>query len=243
MKLESQQEWVKDLMFYIISSLQTYNADDMFSTGYGYTINAAIDNYTLTYYDEKENKNIGLYQRYYKNYISGNYRNVLLSKKAFDLLSEASDCNLSKIEDENKVFHGEHLTPMSYTRRFLNSLLDEKDHLSEAELKARIRFAFSQSKFCIITKEESMLLDGKEKKYSRQEIDEFINEYRMIKKISKETENIYRELEGKPKKSYGFGAIRMWSMNKGGVEFVDYKGNAKTFSECLAYLEDNVYKI
>ena len=61
---KSQQEWVKDLMIHIILSLKEYNDGDMFSNGYSYPINGAIDNYSITYYDKKSGKNIALYQKY-----------------------------------------------------------------------------------------------------------------------------------------------------------------------------------
>lgn len=243
MDRRSQQDWVKDLMLHIILTLRGYNDGDMFSTGYGYSINGAIDNYTLIYYDEKKGKNIGLYQNYYKNYCNGNYKNVLLSKKAFELLSNAEKTNC-KIENEKKVFHGEHMTPMSYTRRFLNDLLDQKDVLSVEELKEKVDFAFTHAKFVIITKEEQQILDGKNKRYTKQEIEEFLEKFRTIKKVlSNETEEAYIALENYPKKSYGFGAIRLFSMLSNGVIFVDSTGKEKTFEECISYLENTDFVV
>lgn len=235
-KNKSQQEWVKDLMVYIISSLREYKDGDMFSKGYKYSINGAIDNYTLTFYDEQKGENISLYQRYYKNFKDGKYKNILLSKKAFDELSNAK----GKIEDENKKFHGEHMTPMSYTIRFLNELLDQKE-LSEKELRAKVDFAFTHAKLIIITKDEKEILDGKNKRYTSQEIEEFLKALK--EPISSEIEDVYKALEYKPKKSYGFGAIRLFIMQKEGVVFVDSEGHEKTFEECISYLENENYVV
>ena len=236
---KSQQEWVKDLMVYIISSLREYKDGNMFSKGYRYSITGAIDNYTLTFYNEEKGKNISLYQRYYKNFIDGNYKNVLLSKKAFEELSDAKEKN-QPIEDEKKKFHGEHMTPMSYTLRFLNELLDQKELLEE-ELIKKVDFAFSHAKLIVITKEEQKILDGKNKRYKSQEIEEFLKALK--KSLTSEIEDVYKALENKPKKSYGFGAIRLFSMQKEGVVFVDSEGHEKTFEECMDYLENENYVV
>lgn len=57
-----------------------------------------------------------------------------------------------------KKLHGEHMTPQSYTRKKLNDLLTLE--LTDEELKDKIQYALSDAKLCIITKDESKILDG-----------------------------------------------------------------------------------
>ena len=105
-------------------------------------------------------------------------------------------------------------------------------------------FAFTHARLVIITKEERSILDGKGKRYTSQEITEFLKKYKSYKKtITSEMENYYKDLENKPKKNYGFGAIRLFLMHQAGVHFVDFKGKEKKLKECISYLEDSNFVI
>ena len=88
--MKTQQEWVKDILFSIISLMKTnqYNGD-INDEGYRYTINGALDNYSQTYWCEESGKNINLYHKYNK-FGEHFYRNVLMSKKAYDVMIKNS---------------------------------------------------------------------------------------------------------------------------------------------------------
>ena len=57
--MKTQQEWVKDILFSIISLMKKnqYNGN-INDEGYRYTINGALDNYSQTYWDREKGKNI-----------------------------------------------------------------------------------------------------------------------------------------------------------------------------------------
>ncbi|MBR0484550.1 MAG: hypothetical protein IJJ69_07230 [Oscillospiraceae bacterium] len=254
--MKQQQQWVKDLMFYLISSIKEYNAvkekdldakglkaKGLKAKGYIYTIQAAADNYATIYWHEKEEKNINIYPagRYGSKFKAGYYNNVLMSKKAYDLLCEFLKGKKSENELK-KNLHGEHLTPMSYTIGKLNNLIDK--NLTDDEIKKEIDYAFSDAKYCIITKEEQHLLDGAKQNYTTDEIETFLSEYKEIHTALPDyVESDFRELEGERKQSFGFGAIRLFIMHNHGVNFVDANGNLKSFKECIEYLEDDNYII
>ena len=172
-----------------------------------------------------------------------------MSQKAYEYMYDFSKRELdmdkqSKIKAINKMkkdLHGEHLTPQSYTRHKLNKLL--RKNLTDEELRNEIQYAFSDAKLCIITKEESMsFLDGKGNTFSESEINAFLSDYKKIHPdISKDIETDFLDLNGKLKKSNGFGSIRLHILWKNGVQFVNNDGEKKSFKECIDYLEDGNY--
>ena len=90
-KIHTQQQWARDLMYNIILLMyrNKYNGD-LCSEGYRYTINGAIDNYSQTFWDEKQHKNVSMFHKYEK-FDKGIYKNVLLSKNAFDSMFQFVD--------------------------------------------------------------------------------------------------------------------------------------------------------
>lgn len=265
-QVRTQQQWARDLMCNIIMLMHKndYNGD-LCSVGYRYTINGAIDNYSQTFWDEKEHKNVSMFHRYEK-FDAGIYKNVLLSKNAYDLMLEYTNkkktinesdldkstkkVKLSQLSEEynlNKKLHGEHLTPQSYTRIILNEVFKQtlkQSRIDETALKERVDYAFSDAKLSIITKEESLILDGKGSIYSAKEIESFLSEYSKIyKDLPEYIKNDYRALEGKHKDRSGFGAIRLYLLIARGVVFVNDKGQTKTFAECMEYLKDENYTV
>lgn len=169
--MRSQQDWVKELMFHFVTTMGDCNGD-MLDVGYSYTINAAIDNYSLIY--RVNDKNINLFQqRYVKAFRKGYYRKNILSKNAYEKLTEVRESN----EDLKGILHGEHLTPNSYIRRQLNDMLvrgySRNDNVDN-RIKDRIKLLFSNSKICIIDKEEKKILDQSGRKYTQEDIDSFL---------------------------------------------------------------------
>lgn len=158
-------------------------------------------------------------------------------------------------EQLNKQLHGEHLTPQSYSRRILNDLLESLQQKSNPidleRIDKVIELAFLDCKICIITKEESDILDGSGNNYSDDDMKE-IEKY--IEKIG-EKKDIYKSVEfigackklketgkkGSRKKTDGFGSIRMFLLEREGVKFVDSDG--KELEDCLDYLNDGVFTI
>ena len=138
--MKTQQEWVKDILFSIISLMKTnqYNGN-INDEGYRYTINGALDNYSQTYWCEESKKNINLYHKYNK-FSEHFYRNILMSEKAYKKMDENS-----QNKNLNKELHGEHMTPQSYTRKKLNELLTLE--LTDEELRDKIQHALSEVKF------------------------------------------------------------------------------------------------
>ena len=240
--MKTQQEWVKDILFSIISLMKTnqYNGD-INDEGYRYTINGALDNYSQTYWYREKGKNISLYHKYNK-FDEHIYRNVLMSKNAFEIMK-----NNSQNRNLNKELHGEHMTPQSYTRKKLNELLTLES--TDEELREKIQHALSDAKLCIITKEESKILDGKEKHFSKDEIIDFLNvykDYKQFKKIDEIPDEIkmdFTTLEGKSKKSNGFGSIRLYILQRNNVVFVNEEGTDQGFDKCMNYLKDGNYSI
>ena len=232
--MKTQQEWVKDILFSIISLMKTnqYNGN-INDEGYRYTINGALDNYSQTYWCEESKKNINLYHKYNK-FSEHFYRNILMSEKAYKKMDENS-----QNKNLNKELHGEHMTPQSYTRKKLNVLLTLE--LTDEELRDKIQHALSDAKLCIITKDESKILDGAENPFSKDEIIEFLNVYKKINKIPKEIESDFMDLEHKSKRSNGFGSIRLYILLKNNVVFVNEKGKPQSFEECMKYLKDGNY--
>lgn len=247
--MKTQQEWAKDIMFSIISLMKEnkYNGD-FFTEGYRYTINAALDNYSQTYWDSNKQKNISMWHRY-AYFSKGIYRNILMSQKAYEYMYDFSKRALGMdkkskkkaAEKMKKDLHGEHLTPQSYTRYQLNRLLQK--NLTDQELRNEIKYAFSDTKICITTKEESMsFLDGAGNIFSESEINAFLSDYKKIHPdISKDMETDFLDLKGKTKKSNGFGSIRLHILLKNGVQFVNNDDKKMTFKECIDYLEDGNY--
>ncbi|MBR4005860.1 MAG: hypothetical protein IKI90_08440, partial [Treponema sp.] len=113
-----------------------------------------------------------------------------------------------------------------------------RKNLTEKKIIKGIDHAFTHAKYCILTKEESRLLDGAGQKFSNDEIEKILSEY---KKLPKEEEDDYRNIEGKSKKSSGFGAIRLFVLQNAKVEFVNSSGEEQSFGDCVAYLEDGKY--
>lgn len=243
--MKTQQEWVKDILFSIISLMKTnqYNGN-INDEGYRYTINGALDNYSQTYWCEESGKNINLYHKYNK-FDEHFYRNILMSENAYKKMKKYSDNkNLLDIKSKNneikklcKELHGEHMTPQSYTRKKLNELLTLE--LTDEELRDKIQHALSDAKLCIITKAESKILDGARKVYSEDEIIEFLNVYKIPDDIKLDCTT----LGGKSKKSNGFGSIRIYILQKNNVIFVNEKGKKQSFDECIKYLKDGNYSI
>ncbi|WP_294208812.1 hypothetical protein [uncultured Solobacterium sp.] len=240
--MKTQQEWVKDILFSIISLMKTnqYNGD-INDEGYRYTINGALDNYSQTYWYREKGKNISLYHKYNK-FDEHIYRNVLMSKNAFEIMK-----NNSQNRNLNKELHGEHMTPQSYTRKKLNELLTLE--LTDEELREKIQHALSDAKLCIITKDESKILDGAENPFSEEEIIDFLNVYASYKKyksindIPDDIKSDFTALPGKSKRSNGFGSIRLYILLKNNVVFVNEKDKTQTFEECMKYLKDGNYYI
>ncbi len=246
--MKKQQQWVKDILFIIIKLMKRnhYNGD-FAKVGYTYTINAALDNYPQVYWDKKNNMNIGMFHKYHK-FGEGIYRNVLMSKEAYDYMSAfASKSFIENTDEKNnlkKKLHGEHLTPQSYSRHKLNEIVTSKKKISDKELKEKIQYALSDSKICIITKEECKILDGKGKRFSKDEIRDFLDEYELYRNpIPENMKSDFDNLDGKLKKTFGFGSIRLYVLLKNGVKFVNDKGEEKSFKECIEYLEDGDYTI
>lgn len=246
--MKSQQEWVKDIIFSIISLMKTndYNGD-IATEGYKYTINGAVDNYSQTYWDQDKQKNISMFHRYNKFGVRF-YRNILMSQNAYKCMLEFSkeEPNMDKqtkkdaIKLMNKKLHGEHLTPQAFTRHKLNELL--KESLTDDELMDRIQYAFSDAKLCIITKNESDILDGKGKVFSEEDINAFLEEYKALHTdMSKQMQDDFLALKGLRMKSNGFGSIRLYILMKNKVRFVNDTGDEKSFKDCLDYLEDGNY--
>ena len=229
--MKTQQEWVKDILFSIISLMKTnqYNGN-INDEGYRYTINGALDNYSQTYWCEESKKNINLYHKYNK-FSEHFYRNILMSEKAYKKMDENS-----QNKNLNKELHGEHMTPQSYTRKKLNELLTLE--LTDEELRDKIQHALSDAKLCIITKDESKILDGAKKSFSKDEIIDFLNVYKNIKGLPKVIESDFTDLKDKSKRSNGFGSIRLYILLKNNVVFVNEKGKTQSFEECMKYLKD-----
>lgn len=234
--MKTQQEWVKDILFSIISLMKTnqYNGN-INDEGYRYTINGALDNYSQTYWCEESKKNINLYHKYNK-FSEHFYRNILMSEKAYKKMDENS-----QNKNLNKELHGEHMTPQSYTRKKLNELLTLE--LTDEELRDKIQHALSDAKLCIITKDESKILDGAKKSFSKDEIIDFLNVYKNINGLPKVIESDFTDLKGKSKRSNGFGSIRLYILLKNNVVFVNEKGKTQSFEECMKYLKDGNYYI
>lgn len=234
--MKTQQEWVKDILFSIISLMKTnqYNGD-INDEGYRYTINGALDNYSQTYWCEETGKNINLYHKYDK-FGKHFYRNILMSEKAYNVMRRNS-----QNKNLNKELHGEHMTPQSYTRKKLNDLLTLE--LTDEELKDKIQYALSDAKLCIITKDESKILDGAKKSFSKDEIIDFLNVYKKINGLPKVIESDFMDLKGKSKRSNGFGSIRLYILQKNNVVFVNEEGKIQSFKECMKYLKDGNYYI
>lgn len=234
--MKTQQEWVKDILFSIISLMKTnqYNGD-INDEGYRYTINGALDNYSQTYWCEESGKNINLYHKYNK-FGEHFYRNILMSEKAYNIMRKNS-----QNKNLNKELHGEHMTPQSYTRKKLNDLLTLE--LTDEELKDKIQYALSDTKLCIITKDESKILDGAKKSFSEDEISEFLDVYKKINELPKEIELDFKDLKGKSKRSNGFGSIRLYILQKNNVVFVNEEGTEQSFENCFKYLKDGNYSI
>lgn len=232
--MKTQQEWVKDILFSIISLMKTnqYNGD-INDEGYRYTINGALDNYSQIYWCEESKKNINLYHKYNK-FSEHFYRNILMSEKAYKKMDENS-----QNKNLNKELHGEHMTPQSYTRKKLNELLTLE--LTDEECRDKIQHALSDAKLCIITKDESKILDGAENPFSEEEILEFLNVYKKINGLPKVIESDFMDLKGKSKRSNGFGSIRLYILLKNNVVFVNEKGKTQNFEECMKYLKDGNY--
>jgi|GEM_PF-2955169 hypothetical protein len=247
--MKTQQEWVKDILFSIISLMKTnqYNGD-INDEGYRYTINGALDNYSQTYWDRENGGNINLYHKYDK-FGKHFYRNVLMSYNAYQEMKKFSENKeLLDIESKNneikklcKKLHGEHMTPQSYTRKKLNDLLTLE--LTDEELKDKIQYALSDAKLCIITKDESKILDGEKKSFSKDEIIDFLNVYKNINGLPKVIESDFTDLKDKSKRSNGFGSIRLYILLKNNVVFVNEKGKTQNFKECMKYLKDGNYYI
>lgn len=248
--MSSQQEWVRDLMHYMVKNMDRYNGD-MLNVAYKYTINAAVDNYSLVYRvsDSVPEKNVNLFHnRYTANFKKGFYRHVILSEKAYKMLKNASDNEVR--DDLRSKLHGEHLTPNSFIIKELNELVG-KDLDS---LRERIEYIFSNAKICIITQDEQLILDGTDdsghlKKYNAIEITEFWIAYEKILashsdcisvRLNKED---FDKLVGCYKKDSGYGSIRAWLLMREQVKFVDSFGNPFEFSGVLRYLSDNNYTI
>ena len=243
---KSQQEWVKDVIFHIIQTMNKYNGD-MSTTGYTYGIKGFIDQYSIIL-RTKDDENISLFQSYLSNFKKGYFEHVLMSKAAYEILRECAEGKLKMTSEQlKKKLHGEHMTPMAYTRLHLNELVKNKNTLSKEEIKKGIDYAFTHAKYCLITKEESVLLDGKGCVFSSEEIRDFLKVYKTIHpNLSQKEENDYIELKGKKKSCFGFGAIRLFALQKSKnpkVVFVDSKGNTKGFSECVANLEDENHNV
>lgn len=193
-----------------------------------------------------------------------------MSKEAYDLMQRfANEKNIinekytkkrenqkkqSELKDSYNLdtkLHGEHLTPMSYTRSLLNRALVEyiKDHsLTEDELRKKIDYAFKDARICIISKEEQNdqkeILDGKGRKFSKEDVEAFLAEYKKVyPDLPSYVESDFREVIEKPSRDNGFGSLRLFVLMKNGVKFVDAKGEIKTFEECMAYLKDDNYSI
>lgn len=234
--MKTQQEWVKDILFSIISLMKTnrYNGN-INDEGYRYTINGALDNYSQTYWCEESGKNINLYHKYNK-FGEHFYRNILMSEKAYDIMIKNS-----QNKNLNKELHGEHMTPQSYTRKKLNELLTLE--LTDEELRDKIQHALSDAKLCIITKDESKILDGAKKSFSKDEIIDFLNVYKNINGLPKVIESDFTDLKDKSKRSNGFGSIRLYILLKNNVVFVNEKGKTQSFEECMKYLKDGNYYI
>ena len=77
----TQQQWAKDIIKEIILLMnkRKYNGNFM-TEGYSYTINAVIDNYSLTYMN-KNGENINIFHKY-SGYREGLYKNILMSEDA-----------------------------------------------------------------------------------------------------------------------------------------------------------------
>ena len=234
--MKTQQEWVKDILFSIISLMKTnqYNGN-INDEGYRYTINGALDNYSQTYWCEESKKNINLYHKYNK-FSEHFYRNILMSEKAYKIMDENS-----QNKNLNKELHGEHMTPQSYTRKKLNELLTLE--LTDEELKDKIQYALSDAKLCIITKDESKILDGAKKSFSKDEIIDFLNVYKKINGLPKVIESDFMDLKDKSKRSNGFGSIRLYILQKNNVVFVNEEGTKQSFENCMKYLKDGNYSI
>ena len=254
--MKTQQQWVKDILFSIISLMKTnqYNGN-INDEGYRYTINGALDNYSQTYWDEENGKNISMFHKYDK-FDKRFYRNILMSKNAYDYMQNFLEnkhildmkSKNEAIKEMNKELHGEHMTPQSYTRHKLNELLTM--NLTDEELKDKIQYALSDAKLCIITKAESEILDGKYKKFSEDEINDFLidykeylKDYKNINKLPNDMKLDFENLIDKHKKSNGFGSIRLYILQKNNVVFVNEKGVKKNFNECMEYLKDGNYSI
>lgn len=253
--MEKQQQWVKDIIFSIIRQMQKkeYNGD--FDTvGYTYTINAALDNYPQIYWNESKKQNVGMFHMYHKFAEKEGriYQNVLMSKEAYNCMKHFSEENFKDPKQRDaakkelaKKLHGEHLTPQSYTRHKLNDLLNSTKELPDEELKEKIQYALADSKLCIITKNESKNLDGASKRFSKKEIQNFLDAYEKSSgsSITEDMKLDFWNLEGKLKKSFGFGSIRMYVLLENGVIFVNDKGEKKSFKECIEYLNDGNYSV
>ncbi|MBR3533307.1 MAG: hypothetical protein IKN80_05430 [Clostridiales bacterium] len=238
--MRSQQDWVKDLMYLFVTTMGNCNGD-MLDVGYSYTINAAIDNYSLIY--RVNDKNINLFQqRYVKAFRNEYYKNIILSKDAYEQLKEVGDSN----EDLKRVLHGEHLTPNSYIRRQLNDILVSDDwHKDNMDnrIKDRIELLFSNSKICIITKREKSFLDQAGRKYTQQDIDSFLK-YIKEKGITlrEGAEDLYKNLVNEYTKTSGLGTIRLYLlMIKESVPFVDSEGKPMEYEAAYKWLTDGDY--
>lgn len=157
---------------------------------------------------------------------------------------------IENLKKENvKNLHGEHLTPQSYTRKILNNLLlnlQNGSTMTNEDIEAEIGYAFRDCKICIITKDESLHLDGKNNNYEKEEIEEILkelnNEYPLY---SDKYENDCRSLYNNKlnKKSNGFGSIRIKVLMKNKVKFVDSTGKTQEVEDILKYLNDGNFTI
>lgn len=236
---KSPQDWVIDSLVYAFKNKDNYIGNFLNDEAYKYVLKAFADKYSNSFFDE----NGKIFNMYWNSFSKENinlvFESIIVTEAALKKVNEILINTTNKTQfgkDLGQVLHLEHLTPMSYSRRKLNSL--NKDDIDYASVKECFKYAA----IALITKKEAKLLDSKKEGgiVTTNDIEE-LKKFKVPNEEICEAEKLKKD--NMSLKDNGNGLLRLVHLYNKGVTFVNLN-NSPIDLDCLVnMLINNNFKI
>jgi hypothetical protein len=202
---KSFQDWCIDTLFLTLKSSDEYQGD-LHDQGYIYSLKSLINHYASMRRCTDEYKKayprykkgfVNLWKDYLHDYNRESFFSTLMQSESARYMVE-NEMDVDTLRDE---LHFEHITPCGFIYDRLCKLSGRKDFSREM-----VAEELKYDHLVLITKEESMELDGKGRVFTKDDIAEC---KKWFPELVNDWDSPLDDLEGRRMKDLGFGFLRM----------------------------------
>lgn len=242
MGYKTYQQWCIDTLVRILSERKNYRITHE-DQGYKYVIKAIISHYASMYYtgvktfSRRKDGHCRLHLNLWWDHLNRDnaryfFTPIIVSKNAHaiytNFLNRTTEGFLKERERLKKELHLEHITPTEY-------IYDKLEKLSEI-CESSVKRCFDQNKLILITKEESLILDGEGSRFEKKDLT-FLRKY--FSQVGQRYWQEFTQVIGQSPKSQGLGLLRMARLYNSGVRFYRGRGTKGCISKWIRYLNNH----